>query len=372
MIFAQVEVMKKLLNEVHIDNIIDSFNEEFNLEKLFVMIQTFKATRRRELKAQDKIKRKDKRLSIRKFMHIEITIDEHITMTLLNFDNEVNIISTHLIKKMKLNQDEKNSIVLSIISDKRLRTHEMHFLDMQVVDCKSHTRYFEEFFLIVDITHESLVLDMSWLKLANSNIRWSKKQIQWRFEAKVLLVTSRRLHEIEIKKLVMKINRKSSTIFCLYIKSIIKIDTKYMHFDRHAMIVSIVVDEFTKKMLEAWKFYEHAFSKKQAHALSKRTFYDHVINLKKDKQVSWDSIYSLTKIELAILRNYLEKNLVNEFIQRSQSFVDASIIFVKKKNDSLRLCVNYRALNEIIVKNKYSLSLIDESLDRLSKTQVYT
>ena len=40
-------------------------------------------------------------------MHIEIIIDEHITMTLLNFDNEINIISTHLIKKMKLNQDEK-------------------------------------------------------------------------------------------------------------------------------------------------------------------------------------------------------------------------------------------------------------------------
>ena len=94
-------------------------------------------------------------------MHIEITIDKYITMTLLNFDNEVNIISTHLIKKMTLNQDEKNSIVLSIINDKRLKTHEMHFLNMQIVDCKSHTRYFEKFFLIVDIIHENFVLNMS-------------------------------------------------------------------------------------------------------------------------------------------------------------------------------------------------------------------
>ena len=94
-------------------------------------------------------------------MHIEITIDEYITMTFLNFDNEINIISTHLIKKMKLNQNEKNSIVLSIINDKRLKTHEMHFLNMQVVDCKNYTRYFEKFFLILDITHESFVLNMS-------------------------------------------------------------------------------------------------------------------------------------------------------------------------------------------------------------------
>ena len=70
------------------------------------MIQTFKATRRRELKVQNKIKRKNKRLSIHKFMHIEIIIDEYITMTFLNFDNEINIISTNLIKKMKLNQDD--------------------------------------------------------------------------------------------------------------------------------------------------------------------------------------------------------------------------------------------------------------------------
>ena len=81
MIFAQVDVMKKLHNEMYIDNVIDSFNEKFNFEIFFVMIQIFKAIRRRELKIQNKIKRKNKRLSIRKFMHIEITIDKFITMT---------------------------------------------------------------------------------------------------------------------------------------------------------------------------------------------------------------------------------------------------------------------------------------------------
>ena len=58
------------------------------------------------------------------------------------------------------------------------------------------------------------------------------------------------MHEIEIEKLNMKINRKDSTIFYFYIKSIIKIDTKYIHFDRHTIIIFIIVDEFTKKMFE--------------------------------------------------------------------------------------------------------------------------
>ena len=42
------------------------------------------------------------------------------------------------------------------------------------------------------------------------------------------------------------------------------------------------------------------------------------------------------------------------------------MLFVKKSNETLRLCVNYRELNEIIIKNKYSLSLLSETLKRFA------
>ena len=45
---------------------------------------------------------------------------------------------------------------------------------------------------------------------------------------------------------------------------------------------------------------------------------------------------------------------------------DASILFILKKNDSLHLCINYWDLNKITVKNHHSLSLISETLNRLS------
>ena len=99
---------------------------------------------------------------------------------------------------------------------------------------------------------------------------------------------------------------------------------------------------------------------------------DHAINLKSDKKSSYDFIYSLSEDELAILRAYLNKHLKNDFIRLFIFFVEAFILFVKKKNDTLRLCVNYRDLNLLTIKNKYLLSLIDESLNRLSKTRVYT
>ncbi len=52
--------------------------------------------------------------------------------------------------------------------------------------------------------------------------------------------------------------------------------------------------------------------------------------------------------------------------------IDASILFIFKKNNSLRLCVNYWDLNKITVKNRHSLSLISETLDRLNRVKQFT
>ena len=73
-----------------------------------------------------------------------------------------------------------------------------------------------------------------------------------------------------------------------------------------------------------------------------------------------------------MLRAYIEKHLVNDFIRSFKSSVEALILFVKKKDDSLRLFVDYRDLNQLTIKNRYSLSLIEESLDRLNRIIIYS
>ena len=64
-----------------------------------------------------------------------------------------------------------------------------------------------------------------------------------------------------------------------------------------------------------------------------------------------------------MLQTYLDENLKKEFIRESQSFIEYSILFVSKKDRKLQLCVNYRELNNITVKNSYLLSLISELQD---------
>jgi hypothetical protein len=75
--------------------------------------------------------------------------------------------------------------------------------------------------------------------------------------------------------------------------------------------------------------------------------------------------------ELRILRVYIEKNLEKEFITSFTFFAAILILFTKKNDDELRLCVNYRELNEITIKNCYFLSLIEEAMNRLVEIKIY-
>ena len=67
---------------------------------------------------------------------------------------------------------------------------------------------------------------------------------------------------------------------------------------------------------------------------------------------------------------YLDENLEKGFIQPSKSPAGAPILFVKKKDESLRLCADYGGLNKLTVCNRYPLPLIPELLDRLCVMRV--
>jgi hypothetical protein len=71
-------------------------------------------------------------------------------------------------------------------------------------------------------------------------------------------------------------------------------------------------------------------------------------------------IYSLSERELEALRKYIEKNLVKGYIRPLKLPARYPVFFVLKKDGKLKICVNYRKLNDIIIKNRYTLPLIYE------------
>ena len=81
---------------------------------------------------------------------------------------------------------------------------------------------------------------------------------------------------------------------------------------------------------------------------------------------------SMSATELQEIRKWIEENLSKAFIRASSSSYASPILFVKKKNRSLRLCVDYRALKDITMKDRYRLPRIEETLNQIRGARYFT
>ena len=100
--------------------------------------------------------------------------------------------------------------------------------------------------------------------------------------------------------------------------------------------------------------------------------WDYKIELEPGKETTFRPIYTLLEKELSVLREYLEENLKKGFIRESKLLADYPILFAPKKDSKLRLCVDYRKLNDITIKNRYPLLNIGELQDRLAYAVIFT
>jgi hypothetical protein len=99
---------------------------------------------------------------------------------------------------------------------------------------------------------------------------------------------------------------------------------------------------------------------------------DHRIELLPGSTPPSRPTFRLSATELEELKKQLAELTASGFIQPSKSPFGAPILFVKKKDGTMRMCVDYRALNNITIKNSYPLPRIDELFDRLQGAKYFT
>ena len=115
-----------------------------------------------------------------------------------------------------------------------------------------------------------------------------------------------------------------------------------MHLSKRAQIAYLKADEAFTKVSSKYADFADVFLLKLVAKLLKHTgINDYAIELVDDWQPLYSLIYTLGPVELETLKAYIENNLVNNFIRSSKSPARASILFDKKLNGSLRLCVDY-------------------------------
>lgn len=99
---------------------------------------------------------------------------------------------------------------------------------------------------------------------------------------------------------------------------------------------------------------------------------DHTIPLQPGSHPSSKPVYRMAEAELQELKRQLDELLRKGFIRPSVSPYGAPVLFVKKKDGSMRMCIDYRALNSSTIKNSYPLPRIDDMLDRLHGAKYFS
>jgi len=111
--------------------------------------------------------------------------------------------------------------------------------------------------------------------------------------------------------------------------------------------------------------FRSVFAKEDFDILLEHRKWDHAIELIPGAEPKSSKVYPLSPLEQAELDAFLEENLHTGQIRPSKSSIAAPVFFIKKKDSSLRLVQDYRALNTVTVKNRYLLPLIFELVSQL-------
>ena len=248
----------------------------------------------------------------------------------------------------------------------------MVIADFQVEDTASRPRFFQKIFLVANTKFE-VILGMPFLKISNADVLFIEGTLTWRtYITNKALPTNEQVQIVDSKEFVIAALDVDSETFVVHV-AIREREEMPVHSERQAQVGALLFNEAPTEVPAEYSDYSDVFSAEHAAELPENTgMNEHAIELEEGKQPPFGPIYSLGLVELETLKTYIKTNLANGFIRPSKSPTGAPILFDRKPDGSLRLCVDYRGLNNITIKNRYPLPLIGESLDRLGRARRFT
>ena len=153
-------------------------------------------------------------------------------------------------------------------------------------------------------------------------------------------------------------------------------------------IVTIIVDnyekffnKFNKKFLSLKNFRKRflnelknkiiCFDAKKTNKLFRHYNANHKINLISKVKSSTKKVYDLTKNQVFVIKIYVNEMLKKSFIWRNSSNYATFVLIIKKLDENFKICVNYKILNVLIIKNRNSFLLIKKTFVRFCATKFY-
>ena len=125
-----------------------------------------------------------------------------------------------------------------------------------------------------------------------------------------------------------------------------------VHSKKQAQVEVLLFNKAFTKISEEYSDYNNVFSAENMTELPKHSeINEHAIELEEGKELLFGSIYSLSLVELEMLKTYIKTNLANNFIRFSKFLAKALIFFDQKPNGSFCRYIDYRGFNNFTIKN---------------------
>ena len=238
---------------------------------------------------------------------------------------------------------------LGWIGTQRQDTYAAYMLQVRLTDDQGVERRTQVTAYGVDKEGAPLLLGNPFLKQEGICIDCGRQEWRWGFTtANIQLVTT--------EDFVEDVERTSSNLYLLGVLQAGEISLN------EARVLNASVAQ-VPRLPDALQEFADIFDDKAANILPSYKSSDHAIDIEPGKEPPYGPLYTLSARELEVLRDYLEDALDKGFICHSISPAGAPILFSPKKDGKLRLCVDYRGLNAVTIKNRCPLPLIGETLD---------
>ena len=296
---------------------------------------------------------------------LRAALNGHDCIVLLDSGASGNFIATSFVHKKKLNSQPLQGVRFSKVKCANGAEEEAKNEVNGQLDINGRVEQ-------VSLTETTLVgydviLGMPWFVANNPRVDWTKQQV---------VLDNITLKSINIQRNVQMMKNSVDRQTAVSMKELSALQVKRAMRQPDAITVLALVwevhsaepsteatDVEAQKLL---KRYGDVFPDDLPKGLPPKRDVDHRIELVDGAKPPSRPVYRMSPTELNELKKQLSELTDKEFIQPSKSPYGAPVLFVRKKDGSTRMCVDYRALNKLTIKNKYPLPRVDELLDRLN------
>jgi hypothetical protein len=276
---------------------------------------------------------------------------------LIDGGSQLNLISAMLAKEHDLTVRPLPKLLAEGVDGKALKVYGTTEVAIRIRDSRGKEETQNVPFIVADIQKYQVYLGLPWIDTYSPKISYSTRRVIFRGTKSKDRTVYRKIAVEEAEEFEKTMRDPTADVYGCLVASVVQTGLE---------------GAGGEQLPPQYSEFAQLGSEDDSRVLADHGPQDLAINLVEGAKVPHQPLYNLSKTELELLRKYLEEYLARGWIRHSKSPAGAPILFAKKKDGTMRLCVDYRGLNRITVKNRHPLPLINESLERLAGAKYYT